>query len=81
MACQPAGASWCVTELVLGDDAMMLKAYVAISLIAAAVAGVPPSARAQDMPADYRQVLSTLGKQGDYKDNVLKVNIPATTSK
>ena len=33
-------------------------------------------ARAQDVPADYQQVLSALGKQGDYKGNVLKVNIP-----
>ena len=33
-------------------------------------------ASAQDVPADYQQVLSTLGKQGDYKANVLKVNIP-----
>src|SRR5919198_5975305 len=31
---------------------------------------------AQDIPADYQQVLSTLGKSGDFKDNVLKVNIP-----
>jgi hypothetical protein len=46
---------------------MMLKASVAILLVAAAVAGVPPSARAQDTPADYLQVLSTLGKQGDFK--------------
>ena len=28
------------------------------------------------VPADYQSVLTTLGKQGDYKDNVLKVNIP-----
>jgi hypothetical protein len=33
-------------------------------------------ARAQDVPAEYQQVLTTLGKQGDFKDNVLKVNIP-----
>jgi hypothetical protein len=33
-------------------------------------------AQAQDMPANYRQVLDTLGKSGDFKDNVLKVNIP-----
>jgi uncharacterized protein DUF1259 len=33
-------------------------------------------ASAQDVPADYQQMLSTLGKQGDFKDNVLKVNIP-----
>jgi len=30
----------------------------------------------QDIPAEYQQVLTTLGKQGDFKDNVLKVNIP-----
>ena len=28
------------------------------------------------MPADYQGVLTTLGKQGDFKDNVLKLNIP-----
>jgi len=31
---------------------------------------------AQDMPAEYQQVLQSLGKQGDYKASVLKVNIP-----
>jgi hypothetical protein len=31
---------------------------------------------AQDIPAEYQQVLTTLGKQGDYKADVLKVNIP-----
>ena len=31
---------------------------------------------AQDVPADYQQVLTTLGKTGDFKDNVLKVNLP-----
>jgi len=33
-------------------------------------------AAAQDIPAEYQQVLTTLGRQGDYKANVLKVNIP-----
>jgi len=33
-------------------------------------------ASAQDIPAEYQQVLTALGKQGDYKANVLKVNIP-----
>jgi len=33
-------------------------------------------AAAQSMPADYDGVLKALGKQGDYKSNVLKVNIP-----
>ena len=31
---------------------------------------------AQDMPADYKQVVDTLGKTADFKDGVLKVNIP-----
>ncbi len=30
----------------------------------------------QDIPAIYQDVLSTLGRKGDFKDNVLKVNIP-----
>jgi len=34
------------------------------------------TAQAQDVPAEYQQVLSALGKSGDYKANVLKVNIP-----
>lgn len=34
------------------------------------------AALAQEMPADYAAVLRTLGKQGDFKSNVLKVNIP-----
>ena len=33
-------------------------------------------AGAQDIPAEYQQVLTALGKQGDFKANVLKVNIP-----
>jgi hypothetical protein len=33
-------------------------------------------ALAQEIPAEYQQVLTTLGKQGDFKDQVLKVNIP-----
>ena len=33
-------------------------------------------AHGQAMPADYDGVLKSLGKQGDFKDNVLKVNIP-----
>ena len=31
---------------------------------------------AQQMPAEYQQVLTMLGRQGDYKANVLKVNVP-----
>jgi len=34
------------------------------------------SVAAQEMPGEYQQVLSSLGRQGDYKGGVLKVNIP-----
>src|SRR6185436_12619967 len=30
----------------------------------------------QNMPAEYSAVLTSLGRQGDFKDGVLKVNIP-----
>jgi len=34
------------------------------------------SVQGQEMPAEYQDVLKSLGKQGDYKANVLKINIP-----
>src|SRR6478609_386844 len=48
----------------------------AIWLTAIGALSVVRPAAAQDMPADYQQVLSTLGKQGDFKASVLKVNVP-----
>lgn len=39
------------------------------------------AAMAQDLPAEYKAVLATLDKSGDFKDNVLKVNIPRTDLK
>jgi len=44
------------------------------ALLAVLVSSAP--LHAQDIPAEYQQVLSTLGKTGDFKDQVLKVNIP-----
>lgn len=38
-------------------------------------------AYAQQMPDDYGQAMKTLGKQGDFKDGVLKVNIPRSDLK
>jgi len=57
---------------------------ISICLAAAAicladVSGV--AARAQEVPANYQEVLSILGKKGDYKANVLKVNIPRSDLK
>jgi hypothetical protein len=48
----------------------------AFKLAAALLLGFCLSATAQEMTSEYREVLSALGKQGDYKANVLKINIP-----
>ena len=37
---------------------------------------VAAPARGQEGPADYKAVLETLGRSGDFKDGVLKVNVP-----
>src|SRR5881398_4165720 len=37
---------------------------------------VPALAYAQETPTDYQAVMKTVGKSGDYKSNVFKVNIP-----
>src|SRR5205814_10383012 len=49
---------------------MKICRVIAYSLLSAL------GALAQNMPADYDGVLKTLGKQGDFKDGVLKLNIP-----
>lgn len=50
----------------------MFRMLVAV----ASVLAVVTSAAAQEMPAEYKGVLDALARQGDYKDGVLKVNIP-----
>src|SRR5262245_33951995 len=60
----------------MGENAMMIKSWIAVPIVAGTVLCGPLVVSAQEVPADYQQVLSTLGKQGDFKDNVLKVNIP-----
>jgi uncharacterized protein DUF1259 len=50
--------------------------YVAMSLTCAVGLLAGGTAVAQEIPGDYKAVLSTLGKTGDFKDGVLKVNIP-----
>ncbi len=37
---------------------------------------IPAPLPAQDVPKDYQEVLTFLGRSGDFKANVLKVNIP-----
>jgi protein-tyrosine-phosphatase len=43
---------------------------------AAALAVSPAFAQTPDIPSEYQAVMSALGKKGDFKDGVLKVNIP-----
>jgi hypothetical protein len=50
--------------------------FACLLVCVASAAAQTPSPAAPDIPADYKQVLSTLGKAGDFKDGVLKVNIP-----
>lgn len=46
-------------------------------LILAGAMAVPAwTATNAEIPGDYQKVLETLGKKGDYKDQVLKINIP-----
>jgi len=55
---------------------MRLTLFFAVLFLAITTGTTPALGQASDVPAEYQQVLSTLGKQGDFKDNVLKVNIP-----
>lgn len=50
---------------------VLITAIGVLALTAAATRAQSP-----EMPADYQTVMSTLGKKGDFKDGVLKVNIP-----
>ena len=47
-----------------------------VTACAALSLAIGSAAWAQEMPAEYQQVLTALGRQGDYKANVLKVNVP-----
>src|SRR5258708_29863168 len=49
-------------------------ALVAASVLSVTLGGV--RAQGQEMPKQYQAVLDTLGKKGDYKAGVLKINIP-----
>ena len=56
----------------------MRKATQSIRRLIAAlgVVATPALLCAQAMPNDYQEVLKIIGKSGDYKQNVLKVNVP-----
>jgi hypothetical protein len=54
---------------------MRINSYCLL-IVCALTATVVVSASAQETPGDYQAVLTTLGRTGDFKDGVLKVNIP-----
>lgn len=47
-------------------------------VLAAAMLFAPSTAWTQQVPSDYQALLRTLNKSGDFKEGVLKVNIPRT---
>src|SRR5256885_14724454 len=49
---------------------------IRILLCAICIAAFTQISTAQEIPSDYQQVLKIVDKKGDYKANVLKVNIP-----
>jgi hypothetical protein len=53
---------------------MLTLMFAGAALVAALLPAMPVAA--QDLPSDYAAVMTTLGKKGDFKDGVLKVNIP-----
>ena len=52
----------------------LVRIIVPSVLLVLLLSAVPLSA--QDVPKDYQEVLTILGRSGDYKANVLKVNVP-----
>ena len=52
----------------------MKRLFAALAAVSTLAIGT--TSWGQDVPSEYQQVLTTLGRQGDYKANVLKVNIP-----
>ena len=62
-------------------DHEMKTLIPAVIVLAATSAFAQAPAPAAPMPQEYATVLQTLGRQGDFKDNVLKVNIPRSDIK
>src|SRR5437016_11971994 len=51
-----------------------IRLMLLLSNVALILPATPTSA--QNIPSDYQEVLKTLDKKGDFKDGVLKVNVP-----
>src|SRR5690242_16786414 len=67
---------WSLPPSLRGALCCYCLAMRCLLLFVSVLLGPAAFASAQDVPADYKAVLSSLGKSGDFKDNVLKVNVP-----
>jgi hypothetical protein len=54
----------------------VISPQIAALAVTLAMLSFANAAKAQETPSDYQQVLKIVSKSGDYKSNVLKVNIP-----
>ena len=59
----------------------IVRRYFFVSALLAGMIAAQSFGLAQDMPKDYQDVLTFLGRKGDYKENVLKVGIPRSDLK
>src|SRR2546428_4135890 len=59
----------------MNKTSMNKTTIIGILLWATVIAVVAQAAKAQETPTEY-QVLKIVGKTGDYKSNVLKINVP-----
>src|SRR5258708_6165403 len=59
------------------DEVNLMRNLISIGVLM----GSAVAATAQTMPPDYDAVLKALGKQGDFKSNVLKLNVPRSDVK
>src|SRR4026209_269424 len=65
-------------RMVVGGPMCRRRSFLAVLTVLAALAPAPAAAQT---PAEYESVLTVLGRAGDYKDGVLKVNIPRSALK
>jgi hypothetical protein len=59
----------------------MRVASVLLSICALPALGSRVAAQAQEIPAEYQSVVKSLGRQGDFKAGVLKINVPRSDLK
>jgi hypothetical protein len=60
---------------------MKFRSVASFACFLVACASLGKSARSQEIPADYQDVLKSLDRKGDFKSGVLKVNIPRSDLK